>query len=289
MRGMKDVRVLLGGALLAGSVTALATALSGALLSSPPAAAPASASALSAHPAADPSPAPAPAEEAPNPSVAKAAMALLAEDVVGEAAEKAPFDPDRRAPSGRYRLPEEFVVEEPPPPPPPPPPAPEFRVLGIIGGAGGGVAVIEVDGEPPRVVSLGEDVLGYNLASIGNRRVVVSKDGRNVSVAMSDPMPTTMATAPANGRGQAQRGGRNGQGQGNARGNQTIEIIRGTERGSVTVDLPEAQERLQQARDRIQRAQEEESRNQGNQGRNGGNQGGRGGQQPARPRPPGGR
>jgi hypothetical protein len=198
-------------------------------------------------------------------------------DVSG-AAERAPFDPNRRAPRGRYRLPEEFVVEEPPPPPPPPPPAPEFRVLGTIGGPGGGVAVIEVDGEPPRVVSVGDDVMGYSLASIGNRRVTVSKDGRSVSVAMIDAAPTAMAATPA--RGQGGRGGRGqGQGQGRGQGNaagRTVEIIRGTEAGT-----PQRAQQLQQVfEEQLDRLRRVQQGNQGNQGR--------GAQQPARPRPPGG-
>jgi hypothetical protein len=271
MKRFRDVRVLLGGAVLTGAVATLATALSGALTRSPAGEPALVATADAAVPAE-----PATSLEPSNPAAMVAQPLPL--DVRG-AAERAPFDPNRRAPRDRYRLPEEFVVEEPPPPPPPPPPAPEFRVLGTIGGPGGGVAVIEVDGEPPRVVSVGDDVMGYSLASIGNRRVTVSKDGRNVSVAMTEAAPTTMAATPANNRGQQQRGGRaqgRGQGQGNAPSRQ-IEVIRGT---------PGTQQLQQQIQERVQRALEE-ARQQREQGRNGGNQG-RGGQQQARPRPPGG-
>jgi hypothetical protein len=134
-------------------------------------------------------------------------------------------------------------------------------------------------------VSVGDDVMGYSLASIGNRRVTVSKDGRNVSVAMTDAVPTTIAATPANGRGQQQRGGRGGQGQGRGQGqgqgqgNAPAVRIFGGQGGDITIDAGRAQQLEQQLQQRIQRAQ--------GQGGNQGNQG-RGAQQPARPRPPGG-
>jgi hypothetical protein len=146
---------------------------------------------------------------------AKAASAEVPGEVLSLAVERAPFDPDRRAPDQRYLMPGERVerpvvrAER-----PEPPPAPDFRVLGTIAGPNGGVAVIQVDEDAPRVIAMGTEILGYRVASIDGGRVVMSGQGRNLALEVPDAVPSAQAAAN-NQRGNQ----RNGQAQG-GRGNQ---------------------------------------------------------------------
>jgi hypothetical protein len=139
----------------------------------------------------------------------------LTGEVLNLAVERAPFDPDRRAPDQRYLMPGERVVRAPMREErPEPPPAPDFRVLGTIAGPNGGVAVIAVEDEPPRVVAMGAEISGYRVASIDGGRVVMSGQGRNLALEVPDALPTGVAAVEE----RNQRGGNNNQ-RGNANNN----------------------------------------------------------------------
>ena len=122
------------------------------------------------------------------------------------AAELAPFAPDRTRPAGRYQLPDERRPPTAVEPPSPPPPAPGFRVLGTVVAFDGGVAVIQVDDQPPRVLSLGEENSGYSVSAIQRRNIVLSGPAGDVSFAVADvPMRRTAASAVARQRARAVR------------------------------------------------------------------------------------
>jgi hypothetical protein len=155
----------------------------------------------------------------------------LPEEVLRLAAERAPFEPDRRAPSERYRLPSERVVERPPVQrPAEPPPMPPFRVLGTIGGPEGGVAVIEAEGQRPLVLATGQELLGYTVKSVQGDAVVVSSQGWDVSLSVEAA------------RSGAAFDGRSGQG---ARG-------RDAERAQQERAVLQARERLQEMARQLQ-------------------------------------
>jgi hypothetical protein len=148
------------------------------------------------------------AEESRAPAVQPAERAgSVSDEVIQHAAERAPFSADRQS-SRPYQLPEERVVPEPiRVDRPEPPPAPAFRVLGTIADANGGIAVIEAPGELPRVVTVGDEILGFRLSRIEAGRVVLGDgEGRSLSVAVPEVAPRTAAAAPGHtGRGQQNR------------------------------------------------------------------------------------
>lgn len=123
-----------------------------------------------------------PAAEAQQP----AGGGAIANEVIRLAAERAPFEPDRRPPDGRYLLPDERRVEEPrrEEPEREPPPMPPFRVLGTIGGPDGGVVVIEAEGDEPKVYATGDRLLGYQVKSVQGDAVVVSSEGWDMTLAV---------------------------------------------------------------------------------------------------------
>jgi len=188
MKKSSGVGILLGSAALAGAMLLLAAVFAQAMLSSPAAAVPVpTPTATPAAPEANPvRPAGELSAEAGNPS----AEALPVE-ALRLAVDRAPFAPDRQAPSDRYRMPGERVaVAEAPPTPPELPPVPDFRLLGTITGADGGIAVLQIDGERPHVMSMGEELFGYRVASIGSGNVTMRGQGQSVNLAVAGPMPT---------------------------------------------------------------------------------------------------
>jgi hypothetical protein len=207
MKRTSDVGILLGAAALAGAMLLFVTVFAQAMLSSPSTAVPVPApTATPAGPEAEPiRPAGERSARAEDPS-----SEALPVEALRLAVDRAPFAPDRRAPSDRYRMPGERVaVAEAPPPPPELPPAPDFRLLGTVTGADGGVAVVQIDGERPHVMAMGEELFGYRIASIGSGSVTMQGQGRDVNLAVAGPMPTGPAASDQRGgRGeQQQRGG----------------------------------------------------------------------------------
>jgi predicted Zn-dependent protease len=147
-------------------------------------------------------------------------------------------------------------------------------VLGTIGGREGGVAVIAAQGEPPRVVAVGEEVMGYSLASVGEGRVVVTRDGRDVSVMMEDANASVVAAA-GNRRGQQTRAASR------AGGGRAQESSETTFFDAARLQM-QVGERVREALERLEQRRQPE----GNQGRTNGQRGQA--TQRSSPRPPGG-
>jgi hypothetical protein len=211
MRRINDWGVALSALALAGTALLLGAAVTRATLRTPAVAAPA------------PEAPQAVTREGQATAGENAAAEALPSEALSLAVERAPFDPDRRAPDQRYLMPGERVaqapvrVERPEPPPPP-----DFRVLGTVAGPNGGVAVIAVEDQPPRVLAMGSEISGYRVAAIDGGRVVMSGQGRNLALEVPEALPGgTAANVERN-----ERGGNNNQ-RGNQRSqNQQREVER---------------------------------------------------------------
>jgi hypothetical protein len=128
----------------------------------------------------------------------------LTMDELVDALERDPFQPDRRRPSFRYRLPGD--VDPPPPPPPPqPPPVPDFRVAGTAVSQEGGYAVMRVGDGPVRVLAVGEYLGGYQLDRVSSTSATMKNDDGEVTVTVPGPAFSAAAELPA-ARMPAQRG-----------------------------------------------------------------------------------
>ncbi len=115
----------------------------------------------------------------------------LSGQMIRQAANRAPFDPERRPPAQRYRLPGQRVAEA--LPPPEQPPVPPLRVLGTIAGPGGGIAVIQAEGEAPQVVTVGQMIGGYRVASVREEAVVVATGGWEINLALEEGNTAVLA------------------------------------------------------------------------------------------------
>ncbi len=168
MRWAIDTRKMAGALALAGGVLVLGTALAQALR---PETAPLPEAPPEVLPAVDLAEQGTPPVPAASPSPATSS---ISDEIVREAANQAPFDPERRPPTQRYRLPGERqqVVEE--EPRFEMPPVPPLRVLGTIAGPGGGIAVLQEAGEQPRVVSVGQTIGEYLLVAVREEAVTVN-------------------------------------------------------------------------------------------------------------------
>ena len=238
MKRTSDTKVMLGSVLAGGAVLLIGAMTATAMLRSPVDAEPATAADGPVTPAAL-----APAEGGRTAGSA-AGSALSAEgpakegaltqaspavspQVLAMAAERAPFDPERQAPSGRYLFPEERVTPA-PPPEPEPPPTPPFRVVGAIAGlpgaspgAPGGIAVVQPEGQQPKMLKVGEVFMDYRISSVEGDVVVVSSRGWDLSL----PVEQLQATRIASGS-SARNSQRNGNNQaGNAARQREIERV----------------------------------------------------------------
>ena len=99
------------------------------------------------------------------------------------AVENDPFQPDRRRPAQRYRLPGERIVAEPDAPELPPPPP--FRVLGTAASGASALAVLQVEDASPRVLGLGESLMGYTLARVEGDTATMVGQGRSLALTVA--------------------------------------------------------------------------------------------------------
>jgi hypothetical protein len=146
-------------------------------------------------------PPPAPAPAVTEDETGEANKPLTA-DALQLAVENDPFSPERTAPAERYRLPGD-VEPEPPAPPPPPPPPPPFQLTGTVITENASMALIAVGDVPPRMMSLGESLMGYRLTSVGAESAVMSNDENNINLRV--PAPSRVVASGPNQRGN-QRG-----------------------------------------------------------------------------------
>jgi len=124
-------------------------------------------------------------------------------DAVRMAADVDPFQPDRqRAP--RYVLPSERqeAVEG----PPPPPPAPPFRLVGTAVVGDGGLAVVGLEeGEPPRLLQIGDFMEGYRLTKVQPFGATMEGMGRSLDLHVTPPSPNPQVAESRSSRGQRGR------------------------------------------------------------------------------------
>jgi hypothetical protein len=113
----------------------------------------------------------------------------LPSDALSLAVERAPFDPDRRAPSQRYLLPNEIVPPRREAPPPERPAAPQFQVLGTVYGASGQVAVVRHPDNSIKVLTVGQELDGYRVSEIVDGAVVMTGRGWDLTFAVADARP----------------------------------------------------------------------------------------------------
>jgi hypothetical protein len=127
----------------------------------------------------------------------------LDREAIRLAVDNDPFQPDRRR-ADAYIMPgEDIEIEEEPPPPPPPP----FRLLGTAQADSGGYAVMQVEDAPPKVLGLGETIMGYRLENIDGVAATLTGQGRTLTITVADATPQP----------ETRRGARGARG---ARGNQ---------------------------------------------------------------------
>jgi|GEM_PF-2481033 len=143
-----------------------------------------------------------PAREPTLPSEQHTGIEPVSSTAVQQAANRAPFDPERQPPRERYRLPgadEQVPVLT---ASPELPPVPALRVLGTISGAGGGVAVIQAAGDSPKIVSVGQTIGGYRLAAVREEAVTVASGDFEIELSLE----TGTATAEAESQNPWERG-----------------------------------------------------------------------------------
>lgn len=153
----------------------------------------------------EPPPAPPPA------AVAGTTPDALDMDALMLAVDNDPFQPDRMRPAERYRMPGD-VDPEPPPAPPAPPPVPDFRLIGtVVFGPENGTAAIAVGDGDPRMMSIGDGVMGYRVTAITPQTATVSNGEREIMLRVPAPSSSVVAATPGRGgqggRGNAGRGG----------------------------------------------------------------------------------
>jgi hypothetical protein len=132
----------------------------------------------------------------------------LTEKALGLAADHDPFQPDRIRPAERYRLPGD--IEPAAASGPEPPPAPPFRVIGTAVTSTGGLAVVQVEETTPRVVAMGESLLGYTLESVDPESATLVGQGRSLTLPVTKqaPPPAPREARAARGRAGAAQNAR---------------------------------------------------------------------------------
>lgn len=128
---------------------------------------------------------------------APAAERALTLEALSLAVDNDPFQPDRRRPPEPYRMPGDFVDEPEAAPPPPPPP---FRLLGTAAMEGGGLAVMQVEDALPRVLEVGESLMGYTLAEVAGDAATLMGDGRTLTLTVAQAEARPEPERPQRGR-----------------------------------------------------------------------------------------
>jgi hypothetical protein len=131
------------------------------------------------------------------------------EQLLRLAAASAPFEVERRPADRRYQLPDDSTAADVPPPVPTraePERVPGLRLLGTVAASGSGVAVIQLDALPPRVVALGDEWLGYRVSHIQPGAVVLSKAGSELRLAVEDAVRTSSSALETLSGNRLQRG-----------------------------------------------------------------------------------
>jgi hypothetical protein len=173
-----------------------------------------------------------PAAESPaveEPTVAEAGERVT-EDALRLAVENDPFREAREPSAARYRLPGDVMERPARVREQPEVPAPPFSVLGLLALGDAGYAVVQTEDGTRAVVSLGENVLGYQLTKIEGKTATVSLNGQ--AFTLSVPDPSMHPEPPSRGRN----------GRDDERGN------RGNNNNQ---NLRQAEEALQQLREQL--------------------------------------
>lgn len=128
----------------------------------------------------------------PGPSMAVTAPSeaelAAATDPLTEAVLNDPFSPERTPPRRRYQLPSERSPVMAEAPPEERPQAPAFRVVGSVGLAGGGAALVQVERESPRLMVIGESMMGYRLASVDAESATLEGPAGTLRLQVMEPL-----------------------------------------------------------------------------------------------------
>jgi hypothetical protein len=138
------------------------------------------------------------------PPAVQSATGPLTRDALMLAVENDPFQETRQRPPERYRMPGDPIEDAGPPPPPPPPP---FQVLGTAQLAAGGLAIMQIEDSPPRVLAVGESLFGYTLERVEGEVATLTGQGRTLSLTVAQASPNPPAEEAA--RSSRDRRGRN--------------------------------------------------------------------------------
>lgn len=169
----------------------------------------------------------------------------LTRDALMLAVENDPFQETRQRAPERYRMPGDAIADAGPPPPPPPPP---FQVLGIAQLADGGLAVMQIEDSPPRVLSVGESLFGYTLERVEGEVATMSGQGRTLTLTVAEASPNPPAEEAS--RSARDRRGRNAE--------EAIERLRGRRDGNAERDIEsQVREAQQGAVEMIRRMMEQ--------------------------------
>lgn len=178
-------------------------------------------------------------------ALSPAASGPLTRDALMLAVENDPFQETRQRPPERYRMPGDPIEDAGPPPPPPPPP---FQVLGIAQLAEGGLAVMQIEDSPPRVLSVGESLFGYTLERVEGEVATMSGQGRTLTLTVAQAAPNPPGEEAA--RSSRDRRGRNAE--------EAIERLRGRRDGNAERDVEsQVREAQQSAVEAIRRMMEQ--------------------------------
>ena len=126
---------------------------------------------------------------------------VLSADALRLAVENDPFSPTRQAPLERYRLPGD-VEPEPEPPPPEPPPPPPFQLTGTVITERASMALISVGDVPPRMMSVGESLMGYRLSNVTAQSATMVNEEHELHLQMPTPSRQVAAVPQPPRRGQ---------------------------------------------------------------------------------------